>query len=533
MRKCKLLSAFLAIITVITIMLSTTSCHKKVSVNKFEIPESFDENEPVEITFWAKNENNLHQQKVYRDAVSDFEAIYPNITVTLKLYSDYNEIYKDVLTNTQTKTTPNVCITYPDHIATYNTGENVIVPLDILMNDEEWGLGGSKIRFDSPSISEIIPQFLNEGKIGGTQYAMPYMRSTEACYINADLVKKLGYELPDVLTWDFVWEVSEAAMAMGKDENGNYLLNGQNVLIPFIYKSTDNMMLQMLEQKGVEYSTERGEINIFNDTTEEILYEVAEHTKSGAFSTFKISSYPGNYLNAGQCIFAVDSTAGATWMGSEAPQIDIPEEELIKFDIQVRGVPQYDVENQKMISQGPSICIVNKENQNEGMASWIFVQYMLTNEVQIAYSQTEGYLPVTSKAHNDPSYQDYLSKAGEPDDPITGLSYYKTKIDAAKLLLNNLDNTFITPVFNGSTDLRNASGQMIEEVCKSVRRKQTVDDEYIENLYSKMGSLYFRRIDFSEMPTESTVLISIIGATWVILGGYHIFDYIKKRKNSN
>jgi multiple sugar transport system substrate-binding protein len=186
-----------------------------------------------------------------------------------------------------------------------------------------------------------------------------------------------------------------------------------------------------------------------------------------------------------------------------------------------------------MISQGPSICIFNKENQNEVMASWIFVQYMLTNEVQIAYSQTEGYLPVTSKAHNDPSYQDYLSKAGEPDDPITGLSYYKTKIDAAKLLLDNLDNTFITPVFNGSTDLRNASGQMIEEVCKSVRRKQTVDDEYIENLYSKMGSLYFRRIDFSEMPTESTVLISIIGATWVILGGYHIFDYIKKRKNSN
>ena len=520
------------LLIVVSILLSVTSCHKNISINRFEIPIFFDETENVEITFWAKNENNQNQQKVYRDAVSEFEKLYPNITVKLKLYSDYNDIYKDVLTNTATNTTPNVCITYPDHIATYNTGENVIVPLDDLMKDPAWGLGGSLIKFDSPTIDEIIPQFLNEGVIGGTQYALPYMRSTEACYINVDLVEKLGYELPDVLTWDFVWEVSEAAMALGKNEDGTYVLNGQKVLIPFIYKSTDNMMLQMLEQRGIEYSRETGEILIFNDTTEEILYEIAAHTASGAFSTFKISSYPGNYLNAGQCIFAVDSTAGATWMGSDAPQIDIPEEELIVFDLQVRGVPQYDIENQKMISQGPSICIFNKENSNEVMASWIFVQYLLTNEVQIAYSQTEGYLPVTSKAHNDPLYQEYLSKAGEPDDPVTGLSYYKTKIDAAKLLLNNLDNTFITPVYNGSTNLRNAAGQMIEEVCKSVRRKQTIDDEYMESLYSKISSLYFRRLEFDEMPKESVILISAIGATWVLLGGYYIFDLIRRKKKA-
>ena len=530
MMKSKVLSTFLALLMISSILLSMTACHKKVSIGKFEIPTTFDETENVEITFWAKNENNQNQQKVYRNAVAEFEKIYPNITVKLKLYSDYNDIYKDVLTNTATNTTPNVCITYPDHIATYNTGENVIVPLDDIMDNPEWGFGGSKIKFDSPFKNEIIPQFLNEGVIDGKQYAIPYMRSTEACYINADLVKALGYDIPDVLTWDFVWEVSEKAMALGKNENGNYILNGQSVLIPFIYKSTDNMMLQMLEQKGVEYSRETGEILIFNETTEQILYEIAEHTKSGAFSTFKISSYPGNYLNAGQCIFAVDSTAGATWMGTDAPQIDIPEDELIKFNLEVRGVPQYYPENQKMISQGPSICIFNKDNPNEVMASWLFVQYLLTNEVQIAYSQTEGYLPVTSKAHNDPAYQEYLSKAGEPDDPVTGLSYYKTKIEATQLLLNNLDNTFITPVYNGSTNLRNAAGQMIEEVCKSIRRNQTVDNKYMKSLYSKMASLYFRKLEFTEMSTESIILISTIGATWIILGGYHIWDFVKKRK---
>ena len=544
MMKSKLLSTFLALLMVSSILLSMTACHGIVALPSFDIVDDFNPDEHVEITFWAKNENNQNQQKVYRDAVKTFEELYPNIKVTLKLYTDYNDIYRDVLKNIRTKTTPNVCITYPDHIATYNTGTNIIVPLDDLIDDEKWGLGSDLLRFDAPTKEEMIPQFLSEGIINGTQYAIPYMRSTEACYINVDMVKKLGYELPDVLTWDFVWEVSEAAMALGKNEDGTYVLNGQSVLIPFIYKSTDNMMLQMLEQKGIEYSTEKGEIDIFNETTEEILYEIAEHTASGAFSTFKISSYPGNYLNAGQCIFAVDSTAGATWMGTDAPQIDIPEDKLIKFELEVRGVPQYDVENQKMMSQGPSICIFNKENSNEVMASWLFVQYLLTNDVQIAYSQTEGYLPVTSKAHNDPIYQEYLSKAGEPDDPVTGLSYYKTKIDAAKLLLNNLDNTFITPVFNGSTNLRNTAGQLIEEVAKSVRRNQTIDDDYMQSLYERMSTLYHldeisasetgpTKIDFDKIPEESTALIILICGVWLSLGIYFIISLVKKNKKAN
>ena len=73
-----------------------------------------------------------------------------------------------------------------------------------------------------------------------------------------------------------------------------------------------------------------------------------------------------NFLNAGQCVFAIDSTAGATWMGSDAPLVDIAEEALVDFEIEVMEIPQYDPENPQMISQGPSICIFNKEDPQEG-----------------------------------------------------------------------------------------------------------------------------------------------------------------------
>ena len=53
----------------------------------------------------------------------------------MRLYTDYGKIYNDVITNIPTDTTPNVCITYPDHIATYLTGANVVVPLDELIDE--------------------------------------------------------------------------------------------------------------------------------------------------------------------------------------------------------------------------------------------------------------------------------------------------------------------------------------------------------------------------------------------------------------
>lgn len=133
-------------------------------------------------------------------------------------------------------------------------------------------------------------------------------------------------------------------------------------------------------------------------------------------------------------------------------------------------VPQYDPSHPEMISQGPSLCVFNKEDPQQVLASWLFAQYLLSNDVQIAYSETEGYIPVTSKAQDSAEYQDYLSRAGEDNS-----TYYDVKIQASKMLLDHTDDTFVTPVFNGSASLRDAAGQLIEDTVKAIRRKKTVD----------------------------------------------------------
>jgi hypothetical protein len=148
-------------------------------------------------------------------------------------------------------------------------------------------------------------------------------------------------------------------------------------------------------------------------------------------------------------------------------------------------VPQFDVEHPQMISQGPSVCLFQKDDPQEVLASWLFVQYLLSNEVQLAYAETEGYVPVTLKAQNDPSYLDYLSRIGED-----GTDHYDIKILASELLMANTEYTFTTPVFDGSASVRDAAGQLIENVTKAVRRKQVVDEDYMAALYDEVIALY-------------------------------------------
>ncbi len=525
----------LSVLLLASLVLSLASCHGRLKANstdgsdysraltEYELPKTLDESKTYEISFLAKSDSNETQTEIYRRAITEFEALYPNIKVKLSVDNDYSRIYQTVITNIPTDTTPNVCITYPDHVATYLTGDAVVIPLDSLFTDEKYGLGGSEVRFDSPSFDELTVKYLDECKINGGYYALPFMRSTEACYINRDLVESLGYTIPETLTWDFIFEVSEAALA--KNEDGTYLVNGQSVLIPFIYKSTDNMMIQMLEQLEAPYSNSDGDVLLFNDTARDILCELYGYADSGAMSTFKIVSYPGNYFNRGQCIFAIDSTAGATWIGSGAPQSDISKEEFVDFETVVMPIPQYDAEDVKMISQGPSLCLFNKADKGEVLASWLFMQYLLTDGVQIPYSTTEGYVPVTEKAKQNAEYLDYLSRSGEDND-----LYYKVKLDAVKMLIENTDNTFVTPVFNGSANLRNAAGQLIEEVCRASLAGKTVDGRYVDSLFREMRTLYRLEREVGEIPAGAIVLIVGVFSIDALIAAYFVVKSVKKSK---
>ena len=81
-----------AVMVLISVTMLLTGCHGRRSLEKFSIPEAFDTSRNYEITFWAKNDTNKTQTDIYAKAIADFEALYPNIHVNIRLYTDYGRI---------------------------------------------------------------------------------------------------------------------------------------------------------------------------------------------------------------------------------------------------------------------------------------------------------------------------------------------------------------------------------------------------------------------------------------------------------
>ena len=534
----------ISLILLLIVLVSLGSCHKGTGrLAALNLPEEFDETREYNISFWAKNDGNTEQVKVYDDAIAKFESIYPNINVEIRHFNSYPDIYRDVLVNIGTETTPNVCIAYPDHVATYKEGNNIVVNLTGLLEHPSYGLGGKDIKFDSVSRDDIYEKFLNEGIIEDLYYTLPFMRSSEAVYINKDYVEALGYDIPDILTWDWMWEVCETAL----ERKGDGTLPFQkttDVLYPMIYKSTDNMYITMCKQMGIPISTADEEVLLFSEETKELLLDlggkgrheitnITTNTKKyeSLFTTFTKVSYPGNFFNRWECLFAIDSTAGATWLGTGATSSDSAsgaDKNKPNFETVVRTVPQVDVNNPQMISQGPSICLFNKEDPQEVIASWIFAQFMLTDEVQLGYTKTEGYLPVTKSATESDAFKAYLNNEKE----------YVVKREATKLVLDNIENTFISPVFNGSSDIRDAGAYLVEGVCGNNKRYKT--SEEIDELYQKCIEKYGLQelinkttgnVERKPISKESIILLASLGIIWILLGAYVLNEKFIKKKS--
>ena len=81
---------------------------------------------------------------------------------------------------------------------------------------------------------------------------------------------------------------------------------------------------------------------------------------------------------------------------------------------------------------------------------------------------------------------------------------------------------------------------MIENVTKSVRRKEKVNDKYLEKMFSNITSLYRleqnvssqeEQKDLGPLPGASVLLLAAIVSAWVCIGIFMLYSLIKSGKS--
>ena len=428
-------------------LFAMASCTKEEKSTDFVVPEEgFDTSTPVTITFYHTMGQNLRE--VLDRYIVEFNKIYPNITVNHEQVGGYDDVRDQIKTEIAVGAQPNIAYCYPDHVALYNLAKATL-PLDSLIASDikVTGANGTEetLGLTQEQIDNFIQGYYNEGKAFGDDkmYTLPLSKSTEVLYYNKTFFDKHNLAVPT--TWDELEATCEAIKKIDPD------------CIPLGYDSESNWFITMCEQLNSPYTSANEDHFLFdNETNRNFVKRFRDWYQKGYVTTQEIS---GGYTSslftkaeseAGNSYMSIGSSAGATHQRPTKVNGEYP------FEVGIATVPQEDTANPKVISQGPSLCIFNKSNPQEVLASWLFVKFLTTNvDFQAEFSIASGYIPVIKSVNDHPVYtSEFLDKA-DGGDNITALS--------AKVGLAQEKAYYVSPAFNGSSAARDEVGRLMQK----------------------------------------------------------------------
>ena len=396
----------------------------------FVVPEGGYDGSEVTITF--SHTMGAKLQEVLNYHIGEFNKVYPNIKVEHSSAGGWSDIAGQINTQIAGNNQPNIAYCYPDHVAMYNIAK-AVVTLDNLIADKNVGL-------TEEQIADFIPGFYNEGKQygDGLMYTMPLSKSTEVLYYNKTFFEKNNLTVPT--TWTEMEALCKQILAIDP------------TCIPLGYDSEDNWFITMCEQMGTDYTSATGDHYLFDNAENHGFVKMLRQWYQDKLVTTE--SLYGSYTSG---LFTnLDPTTARSYMcigSSGGASYQIPADDA--FEVGVAPIPQYNAEKGKVISQGPSLCILKGKNTTDQqiVASWLFVKYLTTNMAfQTEFSSTSGYMPVLQSAQQDENYAAWLAKAD-------GKAFLTALV--VKVGLEQAQNYFTSPAFNGSSVARTQVGALL------------------------------------------------------------------------
>ena len=429
--------------------------------NAFVVPkEGFNPDEAVEITFTHTMGAKL--QGVLDTYIEEFNKIYPNITITHQSAGGWADINGQINTEIAGGTQPNIAYCYPDHVAMYNIAKSVVTLDNLIASD--FVIPGTEevLGLTDAQKKDFIESYYNEGIVYGDDqmYTMPLNKSTEVLYYDKTFFEKNNLKVPT--TWDELWDTCEKILAIDPD------------CYPLGYDAEDNWFITLCEQMETGFtSAEVGGQYLFNNKENKaFVKELREYYQKGYFTTQELyGSYTSNLFvetTDTRCYMCVGSSGGASYQMSNNDTGD----GTFAFEVGVAPIPQYSEDNRKVISQGPSLCILKGANTTDQqvMASWLFVKFLCTNvEFQAEFSMASGYMPVLKSVVENENYAAWLAKGN-------GYEYLVAK--CVQVGIDGRDDYFVSPAFNGSSTARTQAGSLLLKCLSG----EAADDKAVDAL---------------------------------------------------
>ena len=417
-------------------------------------------NKPIEIVIWTTYNDTY--QTIINNCIDEFKTIEPNIKVkNVKQQGSYQDLAKMCVDGFAVDNYPDMVAAYPDSVSDFITNAKAL-NIQPYMENEEYGWTEEDFADIPEAYIKLGQQYIIEGT-----YSLPASKSTEAMYYNQDVLIGLdlsnydtedhvvnnGQPLTDEylqhLTWDELFESLIPALdAYDQAQDAEHKIINRTSFEDWAwvgYDSDDNLFITLAEQYGYGYTsidptTGKGQINFNNDGMKNLMKKFKGYYDKHYFTTKGVINTNVNYRSTVDAmLFSIGSTGGVKYQFADAT----------RHNVGVAMIPQADLNNPKLISQGPDFAFLNHNNDKRAEAVWKFFKLFTNTKYNTAWALTTGYSPIrysVLETEDYAEYADWQSKEEHTLDRLTALNAnYATSVG---------DYQFTSAVFKGSSEAR-------------------------------------------------------------------------------
>ena len=459
-----------------------SSCKSKES-NQSNISSSTESGyikEDTKIDFLCMADKDYHAK--LQSMIDEFEILEPHVKVNLynpQGSGSYAMIEKNIVAGFFKEDYPDLAQCYPDNVVKY-IAKGYAVDVDKYLSNSEYGIVGNEI-------DDYIDSFLLEGATYPTSgtYSLPFCKSTELLYYNADALLNLDLSSIDAnindgkpldenylndLTWEELFDNLCPALYTynsSLSEEDKILKSGTNSAV-FTYDSDENFFITLANQYGYGYTSVDGNgkasIDFDNPEMKGLVRKLKEAKDANYLQTRGSNrDYVSTLFQDRKALFTISSTAGLTYNYS----YNNP------FNIGVAKIPHAEGKEYSSINQGPSVCILDHDDDNRSLASYLLWKHMTNEENSSAWALHTGYMGIRNSSYHSKEYIDALNV----DDTSNLFDVAKAK--NLKMISEVRESTFNTKVFKGSSNARTNVGLLLRDCLLS----NDIDNE-IDSLFS-------------------------------------------------
>jgi multiple sugar transport system substrate-binding protein len=327
------------------------------------------------------------------------------ITVNAVDQNAYNNLEDAFNAAIQSGDLPDLVTGYTNAMANWYAVD-AIVDLTPFVNDPTYGLSADEQ-------AAFYPGALNGGKApDGKMFAFPISQSENVLFYNSGWAKELGFDNPPSNYEEMKAQACAASQANATDSNpdndgtgGLVLYAGASNVASFVFANGGNM----LNADGTGY-----------DFTDQTVVDVADFFKDlwDSKCAFATESYPNPEFATRKALFVMSSTAGLPY---QIAAFETPD--AIKDTWTLTPFPGKDG-GQAVNLFGQYVAIANT-NPERMMATWLFVKYLTSPEVQAKWIEGSAYYP--TRTDTLPLLTDYSTANPIWSNALSFLQYGKAE----------------------------------------------------------------------------------------------------------